>query len=89
MTEIYWEFYISFAAASLSDVVKNPVHNGAKSIMKSYLYIYYSYTQQFHELFLYLSVYVSVSTIVFRFKHVRFKEDFQFKQDFTLPKMKE
>ena len=43
MTEIYWEFYISFAAASLSDVVKNPLHNGAKSIMKSYLYIYYSY----------------------------------------------
>ena len=51
MTEIYWEFYISFAAASLSDVVKNPVHNGAKSIMKSYLHIYYSYTQRFHELF--------------------------------------
>ena len=47
MTEIYWDFYISFAAASLSDVVKNPVHNGAKSIMKSYLYIYYSlYTQR-------------------------------------------
>ena len=43
MTEIYWDFYISFAAASLSDVVKNPVHKGAKSIMKSYLYIYYSY----------------------------------------------
>ena len=28
-------------------------------------------------------------TVVFRFKNVRFKEDFQFKQDFTLPKMKE
>ena len=28
-------------------------------------------------------------TVVFRFKHVRFMQDFQFKQDFTLPKMKE
>ena len=53
MTEIYWDFYISFVAASLSDVVKNPVHNGAKSIMKSYLYIYYSY------------VYPTVSRIIF------------------------
>ena len=37
MTEIYWEFYISFAAASLSDVVKNPVYNEDKSIIKSYV----------------------------------------------------
>ena len=28
-------------------------------------------------------------TVVFWFKHVWFKEDFLFKQDFTLPKMKE
>ena len=29
------------------------------------------------------------STVVFRFKHVRFQKDFLFKQDFTLSKMKE
>ena len=29
------------------------------------------------------------TTVVFRFKHIRFKEDFRFKQDFFLPKMKE
>ena len=29
------------------------------------------------------------STVVFRFKHVRFKQDFLFKQDFTDLKMKE
>jgi hypothetical protein len=28
-------------------------------------------------------------TVVFRFKHARFKQDFWFRQDFTLPKMKE
>ena len=27
--------------------------------------------------------------VVFRFKHVQLKQDFQFKQDFTLPKIKE
>ena len=32
---------------------------------------------------------IKSSTVVFRFKHVRFKEDFRFKQDFTLPKMEE
>ena len=29
------------------------------------------------------------STVVFRFKHVQFKQDFWFNQAFTLPKMKE
>ena len=28
-------------------------------------------------------------TVVFLFKYVRFKQDFLYKQDFTLPKMKE
>ena len=30
-----------------------------------------------------------VCTYFFRFKHVRFRQDFRFRKDFTLPKMKE
>ena len=32
--------------------------------------------------------YIKGGTVIFQLKHVRFKEDFRFKQDFTLAKMK-
>ena len=62
------------------------LHNGVKNFLDSHLKS--DFTRNVLNFTSWIED-VEMSTVVFRFKHVQFKGDFRFKQDFTLPKMEE